>query len=162
MYNAQMFQQVGLDPTIATVNKWTWDEFHTNAVKLTQHNGAIVSVAGFDGVGADIYSVSEFGYGDGSSMYSQDEQTVGWNNDQGIETAAVPDGRQQHEVAGQRNVVGRPEGADQQERPHLRQHGRHGSPGHLERAADQGLCARTWICASRCCHADPVARRTGR
>ncbi len=86
MYNAQMFQQVGLDPTIATVNKWTWDEFHTNAVKLTQHNGAIVSVAGFDGVGADIYSVSEFGYGDGSSMYSQDEQTVGWNNDQGIET----------------------------------------------------------------------------
>jgi ABC-type glycerol-3-phosphate transport system substrate-binding protein len=86
MYNAQMFQQVGLDPAIATVNKWTWDEFHTNAVKLTQHNGGIVSVAGFDGVGADIYSLSEFGYGDGSSMYSQDQQTVGWNNAQGIET----------------------------------------------------------------------------
>lgn len=86
MYNAQMFQQVGLDPTIAAVNKWTWDEFHTNAVKLTQHSGTTVSVAGFDGVGASIYGVSEFGYSNDCSMYSQDESTVGWNNNQGIET----------------------------------------------------------------------------
>lgn len=86
MYNAEMFQKAGLDPAIDVVNKWTWDDFHTNAVKLTQHAGTTVSVAGFDGVGADIYSVSEFGYCNGSSMYSQDEKTVGWNNDQGIET----------------------------------------------------------------------------
>jgi multiple sugar transport system substrate-binding protein len=86
MYNAEMFQKVGLDPTIDTVNKWTWDDFHTNAVKLTQHSGTSVSVAGFDGVGADIYGVSEFGYCNGCGMYSQDETTVGWNNDQGIET----------------------------------------------------------------------------
>jgi multiple sugar transport system substrate-binding protein len=86
MYNAEMFQKAGLDPAIDTVNKWTWDDFHTNAVKLTQHNGSAISVAGFDGVGADIYGVSEFGYCNGCSMYNQDETTVGWNNDQGIET----------------------------------------------------------------------------
>ncbi len=86
MYNADMFKSASIDPDVGLVNKWTWDDFFNNAVKLTKKAGDKTTVAGFDGSGADIYNLSMYGYSDGCGMYNDDQSAVGWNNPQGIET----------------------------------------------------------------------------
>jgi ABC-type glycerol-3-phosphate transport system substrate-binding protein len=85
-YNAALFKTAGLDPSVDAVNHWTWGDFYANAAKLTQRVGTNITVAGFDGVAANVNNLATLVQSDGASMYDAQQTAVGWDNEAGIET----------------------------------------------------------------------------
>lgn len=81
-YNKQMFQAAGLATPTAS---WTWDDFKTDAQKLTKNPGAPNSVYGV-ALSADASRWGAFLLANGGSVLNKNGTQATFNNQTGIDT----------------------------------------------------------------------------